>query len=99
MKTFNDLEFTPRTFGGVGTHTEINGFVLSVQASESCYCSPRENYPSQEMYDTFEIAIWKSGGSRKWSTKQFVNVNDDVAAYLSRTDITEIIQKLENYTH
>ena len=39
-------------------------FELSIQASSSHYCEPRENYLDPEDYTEFEMAIFK--GSREW---------------------------------
>ena len=96
---FKDLVFKPHTHrGGFGSHTEINGFVLSVQASSTSYCAPRENLDSVDEYGSFEIAIWKSDGDRNWVTIDFFpDNNDDVVGWQSREDINNIIYRLENH--
>lgn len=103
MKTplkFSDLEFKPHPMGGFGSHTEINGHVLSVQCGNHSYCTPREDLLSVDEYQLFEIAIWNASGDRIWSTHEFIsNLNDDVAGWISREEIENIIAKLENYTH
>jgi len=45
---FTDLKFEPHPLGGFGSHTEINGHVLSVQCSQRNYCTPREDLDSPE---------------------------------------------------
>jgi hypothetical protein len=93
---FEDLKFTLREMGGIGCHTEINGYTLSVQAGRMNYCSPRMDLERESEYISFEIAIWDSENPNKpWRTQDFVNVNDDVAGYMSRTEIEEVMSKLE----
>jgi hypothetical protein len=94
---FNDLVFTPRRFGdGWGSQTEINGFVLSVQAGSSNYCIPREDLESVNEYASFEIAIWEADGDRNWVTRDFfLDHNDDVVGWLSRGEINTLIKRLE----
>jgi hypothetical protein len=96
---FKDLVFTPRQFGGgFGSHTEINGFILSVQASSANYCNPRESLESVNDYASFEIAIWESSGDRSWVTRDFfLDHNDDVVGWQSREDINKLIHELENH--
>jgi hypothetical protein len=93
---FKDLVFTPRQFGGgFGSHTEINDFVLSVQASSSNYCTPREDLTSVDDYASFEIAVWEADGDRNWVTRDFIDdLNDEVAGWQTREDIDSVIQKL-----
>jgi len=96
---FKDLVFTPRQFGGgFGSHTEINGFVLSVQASSANYCTPREDLESVNEYASFEIAVWEASGDRNWVTRDFfLDHNDDVVGHQSREEIDELIHELENH--
>jgi len=93
---FEDLKFIPRESGGIGCHTEINGHILSVQASRMNYCSPRMDLDSESEYISFEIAIWDAEDPKGlWRTQDFINVNDDVAGYMSRTEIEEVMTKLQ----
>jgi hypothetical protein len=96
---FKDLTFNPRQFGGgFGTHTEINGFVLSVQASSMSYCTPREDLTSVDDYASFEIAVWEADGDRNWVTRDFfLDHTDDVVGWQSREDIDKLIRELESY--
>jgi len=95
---FTDLKFEPHPLGGFGSHTEINGHVLSVQCSQRNYCDPREDLSSPEDYDTFEIAIWEAGSDREWCTQRFTDANDDVMGWASREEIEAIIEKILNYS-
>ena len=97
---FSDLKFKKREHGdGIGCHIEINGFVLSVQAGMMNYCSPRMDLDHESEYISFEIAIWDAADPREWRTREFVDVHDDVAAYMSRNEIESIMNKLIEYRH
>ena len=90
---FQDIKFVEHRFGdGFSSHTEIGKFTLSVQCGQRNYCTPRESLASPEQYSSFEIAIWETNGD--WATRQFVDVNDDVAGWQSREDIEDIMEKL-----
>jgi len=95
---FTDLKFEPHPLGGFGSHTEINGYVLSVQCSQRNYCDPRADLDSPEDYASFEIAIWKAGSDREWCTQRFTDANDDVMGWASREEIEAIIEKILNYS-
>jgi len=95
---FTDLKFKPSQHGGFGTHTEINGYILSVQCGERSYCRPREDLDSPEDYDTFEIAIWEAAGNRVWCTQRFADTDDDVLGWVSREEIEKIIENILNYS-
>ena len=94
---FNDLVFTRRQFGdGWGSQTEINGFILSVQASTMNYCTPREDLESVNEYASFEIAVWEADGDRNWVTRDFfLDHHDDVVGWQSRDEINTLIKRLE----
>ena len=94
---FTDLKFEPSQYGGWGSHTEINGHILSVQCGRRNYCTPRADLSSPEDYDTFEIAIWESNGSREWCTQRFISGDDEVLGWVSREEIEEIIEKIIAY--
>ena len=96
MKNFKDLEFTKKSHGGFGSHSVIGNHVLSVQCGEMNYCTPRENLDSPSNFSSFEIAIWKHDGSQEWVTGQFIDTDDDVAGWVSRDEITKVIQKLKD---
>ena len=93
---FKDLKFTENALGGFGSSTEINGYILSVQCGFFLYCTPKFNLSSVEDYSAFEVGIFDS--KRNWATKEFIEVDDDVAGWQSRDDINKIIKKIENKT-
>lgn len=95
---FTDLQFEPHPMGGFGSHTEINGHTLSVQCGTRNYCSPRRDLSSPDEYESFEIAIWENVEKGPWTTRKFIpDLNDNVAGWLSREEIEEVITKLENH--
>jgi hypothetical protein len=96
---FKNLNFSPRMFGdGWGCQTQIGNYVLSVQAGEGLYCSPRANLDSPDLYKTFEVAVWESGDSQGWATQMFFPENgDDVVSNVTRKQITELMKKMEMY--
>lgn len=96
MKEFKDLEFEQNSQGGWGSHSVIGEHVLSVQCGSSPYCTPRENLDSPDKYSSFEIGIWKEDSPREWVTGKFIHTEDDeVAGWVGRDEITEVIKKLK----
>ena len=96
MTAFKDLKFEKK-WDGVGSHhTFDNGITLSVQAGTINYSTPREDHSSADNYSSFEIAIWDEKG--EWITQDIVpNPNgDDVAGWVSRENIDEIISIIES---
>jgi hypothetical protein len=96
MTAFKDLKFEKK-WGGVGAnYTFDNGITISVQAGSGVYSTPRENHLSADDYSSFEIAMWDEKG--EWITQDIVpNPNgDDVAGWVSRENIDEIISIIES---
>jgi len=95
---FIDLQFQSHPFGGFGSHTEINGHILSVQCGTRSYCSPRQDLSSPDEYESFEIAIWENAGDGPWCTQKFfTDGDDDIAGWVSREQIEEVIIKLKSW--
>lgn len=99
MLKFEHLVFTNRPMGGVGSHTVFdNGMTVSVQASRTNYCSPREDKYHENDYESFEVAVWDEVGN--WRTREFVGDpkrGDDVAGWQSREQITELLKKVQKF--
>lgn len=96
MKQFKDLEFKKVGHGGFGSHSVIGDHVLSVQCGQFVYSTPRENLDAPSKFSSFEIAIWKNDSSKEFVTDQFTDTDDEVAGWVSRDEITGVIQKLKN---
>ena len=98
MLKFEHLVFFNKQLGGVGTHTKFdNGMTVSIQASKTNYCSPREDLYHENDYESFEIAVWDEVGN--WRTREFIGDpkhNDDVAGWQSREQIDEVLRKVQN---
>ena len=96
MKTFKDLVFMPRPFGGVGTSMKFdNGFEISVQASSFNYSTPRENLNSPGDFDLFEVAVFGPNGG--FVTKEFVpNHDDDVLGWQDRGQINALMLLIQS---
>jgi len=94
MKEFKDLVFKMRNEGGWSSVTTIAHHTLSVQCGRFPLCTPRENLSSPTEHSSFEIAVWENAGDMKWVTKDFTDCNDDVAGWVSRDEITEVIKKI-----
>jgi len=92
---FEDLEFTRNPLGGMGaTHTFDNGIMISVQASESHYCSPRKNDLREHEYSSFEVAIFNS--DNEFLTRDYIeDADDDVFGWAKRYDIDSIMAKIQ----
>ena len=57
-------------------------------------CEPRETKKSVDDYFSFEIAIInKDDGS--WQTSNYIETDDDVAGWVTRSQINEVIDKLK----
>jgi ABC-type enterochelin transport system substrate-binding protein len=97
---FEDLKFERKFLGGFGSTTEINGYILSVQCGSFHYCTPRSNLSSVEDYSTFEIAVIDNRKTEfgEFVTSNFINEHnpDDVAGWVTREEINEVIKKIEN---
>jgi len=96
MKTFKDLEFEPRGFGGVGAkYTFDNDVTISVQASRLNYSTPREDLTSPDDFNSFEIALWNGRG--EWVTEDFVpDAGDDVLGWQDRAKINELMLLIQS---
>lgn len=92
---FEDLEFTRNPLGGMGaTHTFDNGIMISVQASERHYCSPRKNDLQEHEYSSFEVAIFDS--DNEFLTRDYIeDATDDVFGWAKRYDIDSIMAKIQ----
>lgn len=57
----------------------VGNFILSIQASHSHYCTPRETLPSAGMYSEFEVAIFENNN---WINplydERFSSLHDDL---------------------
>ena len=99
MKTFKDLKFERNPMMGWGAKEKFdNGLIISVQASEGHYCTPRENCKSVDDYEGFEIAIWDDNDPRgEWKTREFIpDLNDDVAACMDREEISAVMLAIQS---
>lgn len=96
MKTFNDLQFKEREFGGIGAnHKFDNGFIISVQAGSHMYSTPRKDLTSPMDFENFEVAVFAPNGD--WATKQFFpNHNDDVLGWQDRGDINSLMLLIQS---
>jgi hypothetical protein len=99
MFKFKNLVFTNKGSGGVGSCTTFdNGMTVSVQASKTNYCSPREDRYHENDYESFEIAVWDEVGN--WRTREFMDDpkhGDDVAGWQSREQIDEVLRKVQKF--
>tara|TARA_R100001530_G_scaffold130395_1_gene101314 strand:- start:937 stop:1215 length:279 start_codon:yes stop_codon:yes gene_type:complete len=90
---FKDIKFTKTSQGVQGIYTK-NGHTFSVVGGFGAYSLPRKNLKSSDDYAKFELAIFNSKG--EWTTRKIVtDAEDDVLGWLSRTEITEIINNLK----
>ena len=96
MKTFEDLQFEDRFFGGVAARIEFdNGLLISVVAGEAAYSTPRQNHPNPDFFSKFEVAIMDDG---EFVTKQFVaELVDDVLGWQDRDQITALMSLVQNH--
>lgn len=60
---------------------ELGNFELSVQASRTHYCTPRETLPSAEDYFEFEVGLFENG---RWVNPTLDERFNPVIAYLRK---------------
>jgi len=102
MKTFSDLVFKDRGYGGIGAHHKFdNGFEISVQAGSFNYSTPRENLKSPDDFTSFEIAVFGPNGD--FVTKDFVlgitgwmSYDDDVLGWQNRGQINALMSLIQS---
>jgi hypothetical protein len=96
MYDFNDLIFEPREHRMSGFAAELNfknGYGISVICGERYYCSPRVNLSDALSYKEYEVGLLK-GGSLTYDTPY----DNEVLGYVSKSDITMIMDKLQSLT-
>jgi hypothetical protein len=96
MATFNDLKFKkhPLSKGWAGFHIFENGYRISVTCGETMYCTPKSNLPNPGDYTSFEVAVLDDDSV--FVTKNLVtNTPDDIIGWVSREQITELMQHIE----
>tara|TARA_B100000575_G_C23132024_1_gene656844 strand:- start:79 stop:375 length:297 start_codon:yes stop_codon:yes gene_type:complete len=92
---FNNLKFTKHRNGSgyQSLHKFDNGYTLSVVCGEYYYCTPKLSLPEANRYSSFEIAVLDKEDN--FCTKDFVKVEDQVAGWISREKITEVMEQIE----
>lgn len=91
MKTFNDLKFNERNYGGIQAIMDLEDDVfISVVAGENMYSTPKDNHSDPNHFEEFEVALMKkdSDGKSEFVTQDyFPNFGDDVMGYQNRAQI------------
>ena len=98
MKTFKDLKFKKRAFGGIGATMEFdNGFEISVQAGSFAYSTPREDKDSPDDFVSFEVAVFGPPNG-DFVTKNFVpdDHDDDVLGWQDRGQINTLMLLIQS---
>ena len=83
-----------------------NGMVMSIQASEDSYCSPKITVSSSDEYTEFEVALFFLGKwyhphtndklcDRPWAA--YWPKSDDVGSYVPREEVVNMINDLREY--
>jgi hypothetical protein len=96
---FDDLVFEERPYeDGIQAKYEFsNGCRVSVVAGDFAYCEPRKNLKTQREYKNFEIAVLEG---TEFVTRRYFkkNIGDDVVGFMSREEITALLEAIENGT-
>ena len=94
---FTDLKFTQNPQGGAGaTHTFNNGIMISVQASENHYCSPREDLLESGTYSSFEVALLDTNNDNEFVIRDYIkDATDDVLGWQDRDAIDNLMVKIQ----
>jgi hypothetical protein len=100
MKTFADLEFKVRRDESQQAQMDLGrGLIISVVAGQSAYSNPRENGLNIEDYSSFECALLRRDnieGYLNFATLDWVpDAGDDVLGYVSREEITGLMQRVQ----
>lgn len=98
MKTFKDLKFVSRPFGGgMGATMKFdNGFEISVQAGSFNYSTPREDKDSPDDFVSFEVAVFGPPNG-DFVTKNFVpNHDDDILGWQDRGQINALMLLIQS---
>jgi len=94
IKEFEDLVFEKNRHGGLGSSTKVGDHTLSIQCGKYVYSTPREDAPSQNMFSSYEVAIFDSDGD--FVTEKFIDDSEvgGVAGWVTRDTINQVINKL-----
>ncbi len=94
VKEFKDLEFTKAGHGGLGSSTQIGDHTLSVQCGKFVYSSPREDAPSENLFSSFEVAVFDGNGD--FVTHNFIEDSEEggVAGWVTKSTINQVINQL-----
>lgn len=92
---FNNLEFKKHRNGSgyQSLYKFDNGYTLSVVCGEHYYCTPKLSLPEANRYSSFEIAVLDK--EDKFCTSDFIKVDDQVAGWINREKITEVMEQIE----
>lgn len=100
MKTFADLEFKTRRDGNLHAQMDLGrDIIVSVVAGQTAYSTPRESGLKVEDYASFECALLKRDlidGYLNFATLDWMpEASDDVLGYMSRDEITSLMQRVQ----
>lgn len=85
-------------------HLPVKDLLVSIQASENHYCSPKLTLDDYHCYSEFEVALikddeffhpLKSGEHSNTTWAKCWNPEDDVAAYMPKDEIENMLADLE----
>ena len=96
MKVFKDLEFEVSRFGGIKARTTFdNGIGLSVVAGKTAYSTPREDLPTPDLFEKFEVAVFAPNGD---FTREFFppDHDDDVLGWQERGQINALMLLIQS---
>jgi len=95
MVTVKDLKFSPQSHNGIGAILKTKSrLILSVQAGQGLYSTPRADGLDPESYSAFEVAIIDIKGD--FVTDKFIDCGGDkVAGWVSRERINDLINFLD----
>src|ERR1044072_2304371 len=73
-----------------------NGYVISIQASRTHYCKPKENLADISQYDAFEVACFSPAGEFFVPEKYADRFSGEIAGYISSETVEGIYQHLKS---
>jgi len=91
---FKDLKFKKQGHGGIGATAKFKDVTVSIQAGKFVYSTPREDLSSINKFSAFEVAIWNNSEGGEFVTDKFIDCAGDVAGWMPKEDIENLLQKL-----
>lgn len=101
MKTFKNIKFKPcKDIQGVRGQIEINGQVVSIISGMFTQGSKIDS-PLVSDHWSFEVAVWESNDSSKWTTKKWISgatgIEFPIKSFMNRRQINKLLKRIDSW--